>query len=97
MKTVVLYPLVFLITSLLLKIFEVFETQIAKNFTGFFIRTLESQTVQMFFHFVTDMYQLDSGVLVVMCKPSYIVSLGEYVAPGQLVNDVTCHSVMEPH
>lgn len=35
MKTVVLYPLVFLITSLLLEIFEAYETQITKNFTGF--------------------------------------------------------------
>jgi len=35
MQTVVLYPLVFLITSLLLKIFEACETQIIKNFIGF--------------------------------------------------------------
>ena len=35
MKTVVLYPLVFLIISLLLEIFEAYETQITKNFTGF--------------------------------------------------------------
>jgi hypothetical protein len=48
-------------------------------------------------HFILDTSQQDCGVLVAMCKPSYIASLGECVVHGQLENGVTCHSVMELH